>query len=684
MTQTYPVEVQPDFLERQTKAQPVPAIAELIWNAVDADASQVTVEFGDDGLGGMSTIAVSDNGLGIPYDKAPQLFRNLGGSWKMHGARKTNGGRALHGQEGRGRFKAFALGSVVDWNVVYQGPQGLMGYQVSILESNIRQVRISDETAVEGSAKTGVTVVIGRLKRQFDILKSESGLQDLAEIFAIYLKHYREVHIEVAGQPIDPTSAIEAVWERGLPLIVDDGGLSHTASLEIIGWRRQTKRALYLCNQEGFPLSQVEARFHVGDFQFSAYLKSSFVSRLEQENRLDLAEMVPALQVSIDQARDEIKVLYRERAAERARIVVDEWKQRDVYPFEDGEAETSVGKAERQIFDIVAMTVQDATPSLREASTPELALHLRLLKHAIEKSPTELQKILHEVLKLPPRTHSKLASLLEETSLAGIISAAGIVTDRLKFLTALEAVLFDPEMSKRLKERTQLHKILESNTWVFGEEYNLWVSDRSLTEVLRKHKKELDPSIVIDEPVRHVSQKRGIVDLMLSRAQRRHRADDFEHLVIELKAPKVVLSASDLVQLEGYAASVADDRRFATVPNLRWHFWLVSDSYNRDVGLRLKGHPEGRLGIVLRSDNISVGVKTWAQIIEENRARLQFFQERLEHRMDQSGALKHLQERHRQLLEGVIVEEDIDQPEDSPETSISQFHGHVLPGAGGR
>ncbi|PAP97622.1 MAG: ATP-binding protein [Mesorhizobium sp.] len=457
--QIIPVEVQSDFIERQTKAQPTQALAELIWNALDADASRVSVEFDEDGLGGMSAIVISDNGDGIPYSDAPELFRNLGGSWKIHGARATKRGRMLHGQEGRGRFKAFALGTVVDWKVTYKDSDGrLMRYEVSILESDIKQVRISDEAPVSGPAETGVTVIIGGPKRQFATLASDGGLQDLAEIFAIYLKHYRDVMIEVAGNRIDPAYAIDEVWEKALPDIIDESGISHEASLEIIGWRRQTKRALYLCNQQGFPLSQVEARFHVGDFQFSAYLKSSLVSRLQQENRLDLAEMVPALQTSIDLARDQIKLLYRERAAERARTVVEEWKQREVYPFDGDEAETAVSKAERQIFDIVAVTVQDATPSLREASTPELALHLRLLKHAIERSPTELQKILQEVLKLPPRTHAKLANLLEETSLAGIISAVGVVTDRLKFLTALEAVLFDPEMSQRLRERTQLHK----------------------------------------------------------------------------------------------------------------------------------------------------------------------------------------------------------------------------------
>src|SRR5262245_41788787 len=104
-THEYSVEVQSDFIERQSKALPVADLAQLIWNALDADAKHVNVEVGDDGRGGMSTIAVSDDGVGMPYSTAPELFRNLGGSWKKPGAR-TDAGRALHGQEGRGRFKA--------------------------------------------------------------------------------------------------------------------------------------------------------------------------------------------------------------------------------------------------------------------------------------------------------------------------------------------------------------------------------------------------------------------------------------------------------------------------------------------------------------------------------------------------------------------------------------------------
>jgi Histidine kinase-, DNA gyrase B-, and HSP90-like ATPase len=115
---TFTVEVQPDFLEREAEAKPVQAVAELIWNSADADATQIDVRIEQNAIG-MTGIVVTDNGLGIPYHQAPALFTRLGGSWKKPGGRTTMRGRVLHGHEGRGRFKTFALGRVADWHVTY-------------------------------------------------------------------------------------------------------------------------------------------------------------------------------------------------------------------------------------------------------------------------------------------------------------------------------------------------------------------------------------------------------------------------------------------------------------------------------------------------------------------------------------------------------------------------------------
>ena len=194
-----------------------------------------------------------------------------------------------------------------------------------------------------------------------------------------------------------------------------------------------------------------------------------------------------------------------------------------VTPVRLGAIERAI-RRRQQVFDIVAVNVQEFTPELAAATPKARALHLRMLRHAIERGPDDLQMILREVLDLPERKQKELAALLQETTLSAIITAAKTVADRLKFIAALESIVFDLETKGRLKERSQLHKILAENTWVLGEEYNLWASDKDLKRVLEKHRAVLDPDIVIDDPVKVIGKKRGIVDLMLSRATRRHRA----------------------------------------------------------------------------------------------------------------------------------------------------------------
>ena len=191
---SYTVEVQPDFLERQSKARPVQAVAELIWNGLDADASRVDVRLESDELG-MTKIVVRDDGHGIPYEDAPQLFTRLGGSWKHPGGRTKTKERMLHGYEGRGRFKVFALGRIADWRVTYRSDTGdLRGYDITMLEDNIREVRITDEDSVD-TGTTGVEIEVSELHREYRSLDPDNAVQELAEIFALYLKDYRDLSI---------------------------------------------------------------------------------------------------------------------------------------------------------------------------------------------------------------------------------------------------------------------------------------------------------------------------------------------------------------------------------------------------------------------------------------------------------------------------------------------------------
>ncbi len=85
-----------------------------------------------------------------------------------------------------------------------------------------------------------------------------------------------------------------------------------------------------------------------------------------------------------------------------------------------------------------------------------------------------------------------------------------------------------------------------------------------------------DFELVIDKPVKSVDGRSGIVDLMLTRSLPTNHRDQVEHLVVELKAPKVKVGAMELMQIKSYAYAVASDERFENLDS-RWTFIVISN-----------------------------------------------------------------------------------------------------------
>ena len=657
------VEIQSDLIEKLSKSDPIPALSELIWNGVDADADKVSIFLEHDKLGTLERVSIRDNGTGFSPEEAATLFKNLGGSWKRHSLQTKIKKRDLHGKEGRGRFKALALGRIAVWSIIYRKNKQFFEYKITIIRDNIRQAEIT-EPKISESKKAGVTVEISELDKNFKSLVAENASQAIAENFALYLKNYKDIEIIYDGVKIDPTLAIESEQIYPLSNTKDDSGVIHTAELEIIEWRVPTKKILYLCNNKGFPYTQSkDRRFHTGKYEFSAYLKSSFIEKLYQENTLELGELKKELVALIDEAQVVLKNHFIDKAADEARNVVEEWKSEKIYPFENAPV-NPIEKAERQIFDIVAVKINSHLSDFSISSSNNKKLSLKLLKQSIEKSPEDLQLILNEVLNLPKRQQKELAELLRDTTLTAIINASKLISDRLKFITGLEEIVFDTELKRHLKERSQLHQILKDNTWFFGEEFNLSVSDQSLTEVLKKHKKELGEDTVIDKPVKRIDGSTGIVDLMLSRKIKTNRAEEIEHLIIELKAPSVKLTNKESGQIKSYAFAVSGDERFRNTKAC-WTFWLISNDMD-DFVKREVNQSNRAEGILYQTGNtenpqIVIWVKTWSQLIIENKARLSFIKEKLEFEADNGKSLKMLQEMYSHLLSGTEVGEKIEE-----------------------
>ena len=645
---TIPVEVQRDHLEGLTRARtPLAAIAELVWNGLDADADEVRVEFEVNALGGVSRIWVRDNGHGIGFEEAPSAFGQLGGSWKRT-ATKTEGNRLLHGKLGKGRFRAFSLGEVVRWVTRFSSDaRGLLAYEIVGRASNLKEVAISDPAPV--TSQSGTDVEIDQLVKLSPSPLSERAGQQLTETIALYLFEYPSVRVLYDGKRLDPASVVTRKEAFDLGQISAQDGLMMEATLTVVEWQKPTERALYFCDESGFTLWQTTPGIQAPGFNFTAYVSSPYCRELERADRFSLGDLDPDFKALSDAAKAKLREYFRGRAAEAASDLIAEWKKEDVYPFH-GEPENPVEQATRQVFDVLAINVHAYHPDLQTAATKSKKLTFGLLRHAVESGPSALQQILQEVLGLPKSKQEELAELLAKTSLDAVIGAASVVASRLEFLKALEALVFDTDKRGILLERRHLHRLLANNTWVFGERFNLSVNDEGLTKALAKHLEGRELEFHNLEPVKTTEGAEARLDLMLSRGIPQSRPGELEHLVVELKRPIVKAGAEELSQVEKYAVAVAADERFRDVQTT-WNFWLVVNDMDEFARKKAKQRKREQ-GLIYEDDDgrIFVWVKSWAQIIEECRARLKFFAEKLSYSPSTSEALEYLRKTSPQFL----------------------------------
>ena len=640
------LDIQEDFAEKLAASRPVQALAELVWNGFDAEATvvKITAEAGELRL---RSITVQDNGHGMSPSQVSRFFGFLGGSWKKADPLSKHGKRRLHGKEGRGRLRALAIGRVAEWTITGADEKGdLYTFIVTLIRDDLRHARVSVPIAAKAGERAGVRVQISELDKEWR-LDVPGVAQEFAELFALYLTEYSDVSLFVDGQKISPSSAIVRRETYQLPPI-GVGPEKFAASLDIIEWKQTTDRMLYLCDEGGLPLQRVPPTIQAPGFQFSAYLRSSYNTLLNQQGRLEVGEFDVDLAKSIEDSKEQLRLHFKARQAEDTRGLVERWKEEATYPYE-GMPASPVQEAERKIFDIVALNVSNALPDFESQDRKNRKWQLRMLKQAVEKSPEEVQLIMTEVLGLPKHKQEELAKLLRKTTLSAVISAAKLVADRLEILTGLEAMLFDLDLKKQLKERSQLHKILEENTWIFGEQFALTLSDRSLSEVLAKHTGSKRKRKSGGSEVLRSDGRRGIVDLFLTRDVPTPRTEERVYLIVELKAPSVKIGSKETAQVRSYAYAVQDDERFRG-PRTRWQFWVVSTDMDAHAKQEVTSS-DRPYGLLDRKPECDIWVKTWAEILRESRTRLEVFQKQLNYNTDRGESLAYLRTTYAKILD---------------------------------
>lgn len=290
MMATHRVQLQAkqDHIEKVVRTtDPLKAVAELVWNGFDAQATRVDVELRRTPLGGIDEIIVTDNGVGITAERADCDFGQLGESWKRT-ARPS--GRAYHGKEGRGRLRFFSLADRARWTTRYDSERGLQGLSIEVRAEALESSEISDPTSAEGMP--GTSVSLHPLKQPVDLLATEEQRRQFTTIFAQYLKLYPDLELRYDGARIDPASAIAASTHIELPPIIGKDRTIRGVKLDIVEWSTpMDSRKVHFCGDNGIVLGSQPARINAPDFSFSVYATSDFFVELAADNVLELDDL---------------------------------------------------------------------------------------------------------------------------------------------------------------------------------------------------------------------------------------------------------------------------------------------------------------------------------------------------------------------------------------------------------
>lgn len=173
------------------------AVAELVANAYDAEATQVEVRIS--GSVPVQTITVADNGHGMSWEDLNEKYLRIGRNRRdEQGLRSEGGGRRVSGKKGLGKLALFGIGSCVKIQTTRQGSAEatLVTLDWEVLRnSEKRQYEPLTDLSPISPHRHGTSVTVSRLARKTAISPTDLAVS-LSRLF-----HYgpNDLKVTVVG-----------------------------------------------------------------------------------------------------------------------------------------------------------------------------------------------------------------------------------------------------------------------------------------------------------------------------------------------------------------------------------------------------------------------------------------------------------------------------------------------------
>lgn len=640
------------------------AFKELVVNSMQASASTIRISFeGDspDAVGhAITAITIWDDGHGLPYSEFDQSFMNIGTHNKKDG-------------QGVGRFAAFQLGQVMEIESAAFDPQmnkytkirvmldarqltqslEQTNVEVDVEESDARieqyyQVRITDLYNNEQSCARK-----NRLGKCFE----ESEFKRLIFEEYAYSIFEDKARFYINDTLIDKQDYIEEVpYAREVPYI-DVKGREHTINYYFYRLKLVKKEISVLVQAKIVNAYLTVRRYgyackwHTPDLgAWFIYVNSEMLNN-ETIPDLDLDELgnkeATAILANIRQTIDDF---FRERNKEYDAFVTKLMKD-EHYPYESSNEEVGLSES---MFRKTIYLVENQEKLLEKKEAVRKIVY-PMVRKLLEEG--DAQFIVDKVLSLPEEKKKQLHDLLQTADFGEVIRFSTQVARKQRFIEFLQELTYG-ELSKSVKERSQLHKIVKNELWIFNEAYNgtpqLW-SDKSLANNLDElHRQyfdyeptEEDENLIAD----YKDTMRDITDLFFYNEKRLVNGRR-EVMIVELKAPSCAISNHEMNQAKRYAYDIHRYPKFDK-SQVCYKIILISSHLTERAKSEINNFPNfGETGLFDRKtengEDIRVYAMTWSELIERNKRALSYLSESLT--LKEKAATEIFRENYPELL----------------------------------
>ena len=613
------------------------ALCELINNSIQADAKNIklTIDYADENLLNplpVNRIVLRDDGFGVHINDIEEKLLDIGTANKKGG-------------KGVGRFAAFQIGNKFTIETVgYSQNDKTWSHAIIPLESgdfkkesDVRQVDIDTiEEILDKKADTYYQITIEDLydvragdcehKKKLTKNFSKNNIKD--SLFETYcLKIFNgDISIYANGEKIKPQDYIIGAPERKLSEYVDKKGNKHRTEMDFIQIKGLDKIRVYLTtlnagvheNAMCFEYAAPWLGPSVGGWLIYFYAEGITTDILHNGDLDDIDEEFSSYRQFVKERLNDFFKGKNKKYDE----FVSNLREDVYYPFKDGNSSESQLLA----FDKLAFMVEDKYGFLEKKDKARSILY-PLVKKSINNG--DFETILKSVLKLPDKSVRQFNELLGRSELEDVIEFSDKVSKKMQDLEFIEKLTIS-ELSKHVKERSELHKFLTKMLWIFGEQYSnntTLLSDKNLEQNLKKlsedcmEYKASKKDDNINEAVTG-SAKKNITDLFMY-SERILDEEKREVLIVELKAPKVKITPKELSQVRKYATQIAQS---PYAPNdVQFVVLLVSSDINKEAQLEIPGKDGNPYFLMSpKNSNVNVYVMRWVDILEKSKRRLKY------------------------------------------------------------